>query len=140
HSIELFNKADPTAAADFRLRWVGRASRSIATPPADRQMAETIESFATETDPKARSEFLTIAGTMVFRTVYPSFAKQQSCVDCHNQLQPDQHWKLGDLMGAFSIDVPAGPVIRTSALQAAGLGLALMLVLSAAGAVVAAFH
>src|SRR6185312_6699638 len=33
HSIELFNTPDRDAS-DFRLRWVGRAGRSIATPPA----------------------------------------------------------------------------------------------------------
>ncbi len=140
HSIELFNQADPTAAADFRLRWVGRVNRSIMTPPADRAMADTIESFATETDPQARSEFLTIAGITIFRTVYPSFAKQQSCVDCHNQIQPGQNWRLGDLMGAFAIDVPAGPFIRASALQATGLGVVLLSLLSAVGVFVASTH
>ncbi len=139
HSIELFNKAD-RAAGDFRLRWVGRENRWIATPPADQAMADAIESFAHETNPKAHSEFRTVDGMLVFRTVYPSFAQQQSCVDCHNQLQPGQNWRLGELMGAFSIDVPAGPFIRTSVIQAAGLGVALLLVLSAAGFMVAMIH
>jgi PAS domain S-box-containing protein len=139
HSIELFNTSD-RGAGDFRLRWVGRENRSIATPPADRAMADTIESFAHQTDPKAHSEFRTVDGMLVFRTIYPSYAKQQSCVDCHNQIQPDQHWKLNELMGAFSIDVPAGPFIRTSIIQAAGLGAALLLVLAAAGVMVAMLH
>jgi signal transduction histidine kinase len=139
HSIELFNKAD-REDSDFLLRWVGRVNRSIATPPADPAMADTIESFARETDPKAHSEFRTVNGMLVFRTVYPSFAQQQSCVDCHNQIQPEQHWHLGELMGAFSIDVPAGPFIRTSVIQAGGLGVVLLLVLGAAGLMVATLH
>ena len=140
HSLELFSQAAPDNAGDFRLRWVGREGKAIATPPADRAMAATIESFAQQTDPKASSEFLSVDGMLMFRTVYPSFAKQQSCVDCHNQLQPGANWQLNDLMGAFSIDVPAGPFIRTSELEAAGLGVLLMLALSAAGCIVAALH
>jgi PAS domain S-box-containing protein len=139
HSIELFNKIGGDAA-DFRLRWVGREHRSITTPPTDPQMAETIESFAARPKPKPVSSFLTVDGDLVLRTVYPSFAGQQSCVDCHNGIQPDQHWKLGDLMGAFAIDVPAGPAFRSSFLQAASLAAALFLVLAAVGYVFALFH
>jgi PAS domain S-box-containing protein len=137
HSIELFNGGE---SGDFRLRWVGRTGRAIVTPPADPAMSATIEGFAGMTNPQARSEFLTVDGMLVFRTTYPSFAQQKSCVDCHNQIQPNQNWKLGDLMGAFSIDVPAGPFIAQSRMQAAGLGAALFIVLAALGAFVAMLH
>lgn len=136
HSIDLFNKSDGKEAGEFRLRWVGREGRAIATPPADEAMAAAIEAFAHEAAPKPVSEFLTVDGGLIFRTVYPSFAQQQSCVDCHNSIQPNQHWRLGDLMGAFSIDVPAGPFIRTSLVQAGALGLALFLALATVGIVV----
>jgi len=139
HSIELFNKIGGDAA-DFRLRWVGRVNRSIVTPPSDARMAATIEGFATTPKPKPVSQFLTIDGGLVLRTVYPSFAAQQSCVDCHNGLQPDQHWKLGDLMGAFAIDVPAGPAFQSALFQATALGGALFLVLAGVGYVFAHFH
>jgi PAS domain S-box-containing protein len=137
HSIDLFNKSDSKDAQKFRLRWVGREGRAIATPPSDAAMAATIESFAREKSPAAKSRFIAVDGALMFRTVYPSFAQQQSCVDCHNGLQPDQHWKLGDLMGAFSIDVPAGPFIHQSMMQAGGLGLSLFLALGMFGYVVA---
>jgi PAS domain S-box-containing protein len=137
HSIDLFNRSDKKDAAEFRLRWVGRENRAIATPPGDAATAAAIESFAHEKAPKAISEFRTVGGNLVFRTIYPSLAQQQSCVDCHNAIQPDQHWKLGDVMGAFSIDVPAGAAIQSSAAEAAGLGLALFLALGAFGTVVA---
>jgi len=133
HAIDFFNKSDPEKGGEFRLLWVGRDGRQIATAPADAAMAATIESFAQVSDPKPHSEFLDVGDGLMFRTVYPSFAQQQSCVDCHNQLQPDQHWKLGDLMGAFAIDVPARPYIQKSFLQAAGLGVGLFLLLGAAG-------
>jgi len=89
-----------------------RAARSIATPPADAKMAATIESFVGRADPAPVSQFVAIGGEQVFRTVYPSIAREHSCVDCHNKLQPDLHWQLYDVMGAFSIasilGVPAG--------------------------------
>ncbi|HUZ72939.1 MAG TPA: ATP-binding protein [Stellaceae bacterium] len=139
HSIEMFNKAAGTDG-ELRLQWVGRPHRSIVTAPTDAPMAATVESFVGMKSPAAKSQFLRVNGRLVFRTVYPSFAKERSCVDCHNKVQPDLHWKLGDLMGAFSIDVPAGPFLRDSALQAGGLGLALILALGAVGIVVARLH
>src|SRR5262245_3447738 len=47
HSIEKFNQ-QAGSDADFRLRWVGREGREIATPPADAGMAATIEAFAAQ--------------------------------------------------------------------------------------------
>jgi PAS domain S-box-containing protein len=139
HSIEIFNKARDEKNA-LRLRWVGRPARFISTPPADAEMAEAIEAFVHETDPRPRSGFLTVGGEQLFRTVYPSFASQQSCVDCHNKLQPDQHWRLNELMGAFSIDVPAGSFLHDTHLQCAGIGLALFIAMSGIGLAISLLH
>ncbi len=136
HSIELFNKMRD-ADDVLRLLWVGRAGRAIATPPADAAMADAIEAFAREDSPKAISRFLATANGLVFRTVYPSIATQQSCVDCHNALQPAQHWRLSEVMGAFSIDVPAGPFLRANLLQSSALGLAIFVALGSVGLFVA---
>ena len=104
-------------------------------------MAETIEAFAAEADPKPKSEFLNAGGQTVFRTVYPSFAREQSCVDCHNSLQPDKlRWKVNDLMGAFVIDVPAAPFLHTILAQSAGLGVLLFVALGLAGLVISRQH
>ncbi|HXP30321.1 MAG TPA: ATP-binding protein [Stellaceae bacterium] len=139
HSIELFNKARGADQDNdfFRLRWVGRQGREIATPPTDAAMAQTIESFAAMPSPKPVSKFLTVDGQSVFRTVYPSLA-EKSCVDCHNKLQPDKtQWRVGDVMGAFAIDVPVTPFIRSALLQCFGLGFALFLALGGAGLIIA---
>jgi PAS domain S-box-containing protein len=136
HSIELFNQMRD-ADDGLRLLWVGRPDRAIATPPADPAMAETIEAFAREPNPKAVSSFITTAAGLVFRTVYPSIAAQQSCVDCHNALQPHLQWHLNDVMGAFSIDVPAGPFLRANLLQSGALGLVIFLALGGTGLLLA---
>ncbi len=93
---------------NFSLRWVGRPGKEIATAPSDDEMAKTIESYAGKIDPKPESIVIPVDGQLKFRTIYPSFAREQSCVDCHNKLQPNLNWKLNDLMGAFAIDVPIG--------------------------------
>lgn len=55
HSLDAFNK-QRDADDVFRLRWVGRPGREIKTAPADPRMAETIEAFAAEADPKPKSD------------------------------------------------------------------------------------
>jgi signal transduction histidine kinase len=139
HSIERFNKAR-TSGDVLRLRWVGRAGREIATPPADQAMAAAIEAFVGISDPKPISQFISAGGDEMFRTVYPSVATQQSCVDCHNKVQPDKNWRLNDVMGAFSIDVPAGPFLRELRWQSIGLGLAVFLMVGGVGLVIARLH
>jgi signal transduction histidine kinase len=58
----------------------------------------------------------------VLRTIAPSIATHQSCVDCHNYLRPAVDWKLNDIFGALVVDMPADAFLRESksnALQAA---------------------
>jgi diguanylate cyclase (GGDEF)-like protein/PAS domain S-box-containing protein len=139
HSIEAFAK-QLVGDDVFRLRWVGRPGREIKTAPTDASMAATIEAFAVSSAPKPKSEFLTADGQVLFRTVYPSFAREDSCVACHNKLQPGAQWHVGDLMGAFAIDVPASPFLRTDLLQSAGLGAGLFVALGLVGLFISRQH
>ena len=133
HSIETFTKERGTDT-DFRLRWVGREGRQIATPPSDTDMAKVIESFVGQLDPLPHSEFITVNGQQVFRTIYPSLAREQSCVNCHNSLQPNAtRWSLNDVMGGFAIDVPVATFLHSIMLESAGLSAALFLALAAIG-------
>jgi PAS domain S-box-containing protein len=139
-AISAFNRAlgdDST----FNLQMVGFPDRQIKTPPLDAAMAATIRSFAATPAPKPVSEVLTIKGEPVFRTVYPSIANQQSCVDCHNQLQAGKAtWHVGDVMGAFAIDVPMAAFLRSNLLEAIGLGAAVFLIMATAGLIFALYH
>jgi diguanylate cyclase (GGDEF)-like protein/PAS domain S-box-containing protein len=77
----------------------------------------------------------------MFRTVYPTIAREQSCVSCHNALQPDKaQWHLNDVMGAFVIDVPISPFLHTVIWQSAGIGLGLFLALALAGLTISLMH
>jgi signal transduction histidine kinase len=132
HSIELFNRTRGASNA-MKVRWIGREGRAIATPPADPKMAATIESFVGRSDPAPVSQFLTIGGEQVFRTVYPSVAREQSCVDCHNRLQPELKWRLNDVMGAFSIDAPVGEFLRNLRIESTAIALVVFVLIGGVG-------
>ncbi|HWB48180.1 MAG TPA: ATP-binding protein [Stellaceae bacterium] len=112
HSIDRFNQSRKGESV-LRLQWIGREGKSIATPPSDAEMSRIIESFVGQAKPQPVLQFLGLDGEKVFRTVYPSIAHEQSCVDCHNALQPGADWKVGEVMGAFAIDAPAGAFFAT---------------------------
>jgi diguanylate cyclase (GGDEF)-like protein/PAS domain S-box-containing protein len=140
HAIETFNKLN-SDNSDFMLASVGRPGREISTPPMDAEMARTVEAFAAVPNPKPVSGLLDVNGERMFRTVYPTLAHEQSCVSCHNALQPDKaQWHLNDVMGAFVIDVPISPFVRTVIWQSAGIGLGLFVALALAGLTISLMH
>ncbi|HXF54662.1 MAG TPA: EAL domain-containing protein [Hyphomicrobiaceae bacterium] len=139
-AIENFSKEAGTNGA-FLLRWVGRKGREIATPAADSDMAETIEALAALGDANPRSALSTIDGKLVLRTVYPTLAREESCVNCHNELQPNKpKWQINDVMGAFAIDVPMEEFLRELRRQSYKVGGGLFLVLGAIGVVISILH
>src|ERR1700686_2865383 len=140
HAIEAFNKQNGDNS-DFHLASVGPPGREILTPPTDIEMALTIETIASTPNPKPVSELLDVKGEQIFRTVYPTVAHEQSCVSCHNALQPNKvPWRLGDVIGAFVIDVPISPFLRTVMWQSTGIGLGLFLALALAGLTISLMH
>jgi|GEM_PF-4742448 len=138
-SIEGFNK-QPGAAGTFLLRWVGRQGREIKTAPADADMAAVIETFAGTADHNAAVALKEIDGREMLRTVYPSYASEQSCVDCHNKLQPSAQWRLNDLMGAFAIDIPVATFLAATKNQSYAVGAVLFLALAGAGLGISLLH
>jgi diguanylate cyclase (GGDEF)-like protein/PAS domain S-box-containing protein len=140
HAIEAFNKQNGYNS-EFLLASVGRPGREILTPPTDAKMAQTVEAFAATPNPKPISELLEINGELMFRTSYPTVAHEQSCVSCHNALQPDKlQWHLNDVIGAFVIDVPMSPFLRTVTWQSTGIGLGLFLALALVGLTISLVH
>jgi diguanylate cyclase (GGDEF)-like protein/PAS domain S-box-containing protein len=140
HAIDAFNKQNGDNS-DFRLRSVGLPGREILTPPTDARMAATLSAIATMPTPKPVTELIEVGDELTFRTVYPTIAKDQSCVSCHNTLQPDKpQWHLNDVIGAFVIDVPMSPFQRAVIWRSAGTGLGLFLALTLAGLMISLFH
>jgi diguanylate cyclase (GGDEF)-like protein/PAS domain S-box-containing protein len=139
HSIDAFN-AKNGRGGEFRLSAVGLPGREIVTAPSDAEMARTVEEFAKASDPKPLSDWVAVDGRLTFRTLYPSLASEQSCVDCHNKLQPGAGWRLNDVMGAFVIDTPVAGFLHSVLLGSIGLGAGLFLALTALGVIFAALH
>jgi PAS domain S-box-containing protein len=140
HAIERFNKAREDGE-HLRLLMVGPEGMEIRIPPADAHLAETIRGFMLDPAPKPRTEILEIGGETLLRTVVPSIATEQSCVDCHNQWQAGRiTWRRGDVLGALAIDAPMGGFLAQARHQSLGVGLAIFAVLAAIGLYVARLH
>jgi signal transduction histidine kinase len=136
HSIERFN-----AARDSRhqlsMDWLGIPGREIATAPRDAPTAAAILRAAATSQTQPRSGWLDFGGNMVFRTLAPSIASQQACVDCHNSYIGERDpWQLGDVMGAFIIDVPATGFLAQARQDAIVAGSVLFLVLAVVSGVI----
>lgn len=140
HSIERFNAARSDEPA-LRLLMVGRRGREIATPPRDSDMAEVIEAFAQTENPEPLTRFIKRDGVTYLSTLYPSIASRQSCVNCHNLLQPNgPRWWLGDVLGAFAIDIPAEPFLAANLRQAVLIGFLIFAVGAAVGLYIFRVH
>ncbi len=113
-AIERFNQSRNKEDL-LHLLWVGPPGREIATTATDPQMAETVKSFVGQAKPQPVTKFVQVGDKLLFRTIFPSIASKQSCVDCHNQMQgPAANWHLNDVMGASVLDVPADPYLKQS--------------------------
>jgi len=136
HAIERFNA---TRDSDHQLSmdWLGVPGREIITAPRDEATADAIRRAAESGQSASRSEWLIVGGAPVFRTIAPSVASQQACVDCHNAyLNGRPAWRLGDIMGAFVIDVRADGFLAQTRRDAAAAGIILFLVLASVSGII----
>jgi signal transduction histidine kinase len=140
HALARFNREREPSGA-LRMVMVGPPGREIVTPPLDDDMAATIERFRSSPAPKAETSFVTLDGQLLLRTISPSLASQQSCVDCHNQLhQGWQEWKLNDVLGALVVDIPAGDFVRQSLTDSIEAGLLVFIVCAGAALYLCILH
>jgi len=136
HAIERFNAARD-GDHQLYLDWLGVPGREIASAPADEATAAAIRRAAETGQTAPRSEWLAQGGHTVFRTIAPSVASQQACVDCHNTyLSGRPEWRLGEVMGAFVIDVPATGFLAQARRDAAGAATMLFLVMATLSGVI----
>jgi len=140
HAIDRFNRAR-VGDDQLRLAMVGTPGREILIPPSDASMAEAIRNFSAAAKPVPETNWVTVAGQPMFRSIYPSIASQQSCVDCHNNLQAGREpWHLNDVMGALVIDVPVGTFLGRIRTEAAAVAVAAFLVTTLLGLYIFALH
>jgi hypothetical protein len=90
HALTRFNR-DRDATSSMRVLMVGPPGREIKTPPPDDVVANAISRFAETPNPVPETGFVTVNGQLLLRTTAPSTATQQSCVDCHNEIQKNRY-------------------------------------------------
>jgi signal transduction histidine kinase len=96
------------------ITWVGIPGRAIATEPYDPELADYLLVIAAGANSEPQTELTSHNGQDIVRTILPSVAKQQVCVDCDNAEQNlEIPWNLGDMMGALVVDEAAKPALDT---------------------------
>jgi len=85
-AAELSNR-DYSGEEHFMAKMVGMPGRHIITPVSDAQMSSTLIGMKTAKSTESVSFKIESDGKHILRTLYPSIASQQSCVDCHNKIQ-----------------------------------------------------
>ena len=141
HSIERFNMAREGDNV-LQLLWLGVPGREIRTAPSDPATGEAIREAARSGNVEPSSRWWVTGGQRTFRTIAPSVASQQGCVDCHNRyLEGRPPWRLNDVMGAFVIDVPAEAFLLNARNESILLGSLFFVVAAAvSGAVLRLQH
>ncbi len=126
-ALESFNKKR-TEGHNVVVQMVGVPGLAIKTKPLDEQMATIVQSMSDQGGTSIWSDFIGLSGHEVLRTIKPVIAGKKSCVSCHNKLQaPKKIWKLGDIMGAYVIDVPASAFFKSLRQETGLLAAAVML-------------
>ncbi len=117
-----------------QVEMVGVPDYEIATAPADQHAASTVSGMAKSGSTTLWSGFVGRGKAETLRTIRPVVADKQSCVTCHNRLQEGvKTWKVGDIMGAYVLDVPAAKFLSGLKREAFALGGITFLVISAIG-------
>jgi len=123
-ATELFNEKN-LSGERLVAKMVGVPGREIATAPLDAQMGFELNNMINTGQVKNISRLMQVRDQPVLRSLFPSIATKQSCVNCHNDLQAGQQiWKKGDLMGAFVIDRGVGEALHRIRSMACFVGLA----------------
>lgn len=139
-TLELFNRNRADREA-LRLGMVGFPGREIRTKATDDHMRDAMTNFAKSGGDTTVIDLVTVNGEPLLRTIKPSIAKSQSCVDCHNShTTSGRQWRLGEVMGAFVVDAPAGPAIARFSVWGAGLGVGMFLLTAGLLAFGFAYH
>lgn len=102
HGLELANLTDGITS-DV----VGLPGRSIKKEPTDKQMIEQMLMLSDSAKPKISTSILDKQEGTIHRSIWPFFAVDETCINCHNsvqQLTGNDRWNLGDLMGAQVVE------------------------------------
>jgi len=104
-AIGSFNTKHENSDEYWSALMVGVPGKEIVTLPPDSIVSDRLLEMSTSGKFEKYDKVVEIAGEPILRSIFPSIATKQSCVDCHNSIQAGAHdWKTGELMGAFVLD------------------------------------
>ncbi|MDN2663872.1 diguanylate cyclase [Psychromonas sp. 14N.309.X.WAT.B.A12] len=86
---------------------VGFPGKAVRLEPKDDLMREQMTALQTHKDKKMKTSLFIRDGQTILRSVWPFYAKDSTCVNCHNKilgLTGSEQWKVGDLMGAQVVE------------------------------------
>ncbi|NNE24203.1 MAG: DUF3365 domain-containing protein [Rhizobiales bacterium] len=132
HAFDKFNKSRKDGRI-LNVEMVGVPGKAIKIEPRGDDLKKIISSMALQPEPKTWTNIVGARGQEAFRTVRPVKAGKEGCVTCHNTIQAGaQVWKIGDVMGAYVLDVPAAAFLSGLRKQSAILGVFVFVVLAGA--------
>lgn len=134
-AIDWFSETQ-TEDSETRILWVGMPGRHVSTAPTDEGMAADLEAMAANPAPKPTTKIVYIRRQALLRSIFPSIASQQNCVTCHNEFQRlsgenTRDWRVGEMMGAFVLDVPVDGFLKRLWQEAVIVGLSFFCITSA---------
>lgn len=119
-----------------RISWIGLPGRQIATPPADEKLGRRLLEISAAASHATDVRILKTREGTILRSIYPSVALQQDCVSCHNQVAAERGqplWQIGDMMGAFVLEVTIDDFLLGLGQKSVGFGIAFFLISTAIG-------
>lgn len=126
--------SERTAEQQTSLIWVGLPKREITTAPLDQAMTSAMTALSDNPREGPVARMIVVNGKRIFRSIYPSLATHEACIECHNKVQERKiaegqpPWRLGDMMGAFVLDVSMDDFLDARQRDAFLLGSATFLV------------
>ncbi|USG62054.1 ATP-binding protein [Sneathiella marina] len=124
-----------------QVEMIGIPGLEIANSAKDDHSKKIVQQMAVENSLPIWSGFLRSDGPKIFRTIKPVFADKNSCVTCHNSIQKGtKTWKLGDLIGAYVLDVSAANFFADLRRESLILGIISFLLTTTFGVVLLSFQ
>lgn len=90
--------------APLTVRVPGTPGLELRVVEEDARLATLISILAQNPDLPMIEEHRIEQGRVIARSIFPSVARSETCVSCHNEVLDQEAYKIGDVMGAFVVE------------------------------------
>jgi signal transduction histidine kinase len=139
-ALDTFNNARH-GQDTVQVEMIGIPGLEIANSAKDDHSKKIVQQMADTNSLPIWSGFLSSDGPKIFRTIKPVIADKNSCVACHNSIQRGiKAWKIGDVVGAYVLDVSATNFFAELRRESLILGVISFLLTTTFGVVILSFQ